>query len=68
MSRNEHAHDHDHDPGSHDHGHAGRDHAHAHPPADFGPAFAIGIALNVGFVAIAMIMAVLQVSSSFKIG
>jgi cobalt-zinc-cadmium efflux system protein len=36
----------DHD---HDHGH---DHAHAHAPADFGAAFAVGIGLNVGFVAI----------------
>ena len=31
----------------HDHGHDG---AHGHAPADFGSAFAIGIALNVGFV------------------
>ena len=31
----------------HAHGHDG---AHGHAPADFGPAFAIGIALNVGFV------------------
>ena len=37
-------HDHDHD---HDHGHG---HAHAHGPASFGRAFAIGIALNSGFV------------------
>lgn len=28
------------------------DHAHDHAPADFGRAFAIGIALNVGFVAV----------------
>ena len=47
----------DHDHGSPDHGeeghdHGGHDHAHAHAPADFGAAFAIGIALNVGFVAI----------------
>lgn len=43
-----HAHDH-HDHGSHarsGHGHAG----HSHVPANFGRAFAIGIALNVGFV------------------
>ena len=32
------------------HDHGGHDHAHA--PADFGAAFAIGIALNLGFVAI----------------
>ncbi len=31
----------------HDHGH---DHGHVHAPADFGRAFAIGIALNMGFV------------------
>jgi cobalt-zinc-cadmium efflux system protein len=37
-------HDHDHD---HDHGHA-----HVHAPASFGKAFAIGIALNLGFVVI----------------
>ncbi len=52
MSGNGHAHDHDHDHGAggHDHGPAG--HAHVHAPADFGAAFAVGIALNVGFVAI----------------
>ena len=38
----------DHGPPAHDHG--GHDHTHA--PADFGAAFAIGIALNVGFVGI----------------
>ena len=37
----------------HDHGHgASAGHGHGHPPADFGRAFAIGIALNLGFVAI----------------
>jgi cobalt-zinc-cadmium efflux system protein len=42
-----------------DHGHSGHSHeghvhgpGHAHAPASFGRAFAIGIALNVGFVAI----------------
>jgi cobalt-zinc-cadmium efflux system protein len=35
---------------SHDHGH--HDHAHAHAPANFGRAFAIGIILNTGFVAV----------------
>ena len=34
---------------THAHGHA---HGHSHAPADFGRAFAIGIALNLGFVAI----------------
>ncbi len=56
MSDNGHAHDHVHGDGRHDHGPAAsphdHDHAHAHAPADFGAAFAIGIALNVGFVAI----------------
>jgi len=33
---------------AHGHGHGG--HGHSHAPADFGRAFAIGIALNVGFV------------------
>ncbi|TVV75585.1 cation diffusion facilitator family transporter [Sphingomonas solaris] len=46
----DHAHDHGHaSSGSHaGHGHAG----HSHAPADFGRAFAIGITLNIGFVAI----------------
>lgn len=35
---------------AHHHGHS-HDHGHAHAPADFGRAFAIGIALNIGFVA-----------------
>jgi cobalt-zinc-cadmium efflux system protein len=36
----------------HDHGHRhGHGHSHAHP-SDFGPAFAIGIALNLAFVAV----------------
>ena len=41
---------HEHD---HDHGHAGHSHAHGHhhhAPADFGRAFAIGIALNSAYV------------------
>ncbi|MGU3404953.1 cation diffusion facilitator family transporter [Methylobacterium brachiatum] len=49
-----------HDHGSHDHaGHAADDHAghshgpgHSHAPASFGKAFAIGIALNIAFVAV----------------
>ncbi len=52
----EHDHDgHDHDDGHQGgHSHAGHRHGpgHAHAPASFGRAFAIGIALNVGFVAI----------------
>ncbi len=51
-------HDHDHAPGdahaAHDHGHHGHDHhghhGHSHAPKDFGAAFAIGVALNSGFV------------------
>src|ERR1700687_4184319 len=45
MPAHEH-HDHDHAPG-HSHGHA-----HSHGPANYDRAFAIGIALNVGFVVI----------------
>ena len=39
---------------SHDHSHAGRHHHdhHHHHPAEFGRAFALGIALNLGFVAV----------------
>ena len=47
MSESGHSHEHDHD---HD-GHV-RGHVHAHAPTQFGAAFAIGIALNLGFVAI----------------
>ena len=37
----------------HDHGHAhSHSHGHSHAPSDFGKAFAIGIALNIGFLAI----------------
>ena len=49
MNGNGRAHDRDHARHDHDHDH---NHAHAHSPADFGAAFAVGIALNVGFVAI----------------
>jgi cobalt-zinc-cadmium efflux system protein len=51
------AHDHDHEHGqAHDHGrdHQGHSHGaggHSHAPASFGTAFAIGTALNAGFVA-----------------
>jgi cobalt-zinc-cadmium efflux system protein len=41
---------HDHSGHSHDHDEHG--HTHAHAPASFGKAFAIGIALNLGFVII----------------
>jgi cobalt-zinc-cadmium efflux system protein len=43
-----HHHDHDHDHAAH--GHGGHGHAHSHAPADFGRAFAIGIALNGAYV------------------
>jgi cobalt-zinc-cadmium efflux system protein len=38
----------------HDHSHAGHEHGHthAHAPRDFSRAFAVGVALNVGFVAV----------------
>jgi cobalt-zinc-cadmium efflux system protein len=52
-----HGHDHDHDHG-HDHGaHRG---GHVHAPASFGKAFAIGIALNVGFVVVEAVYGVLS--------
>ena len=53
-----HGHSHDHGDHAghghdHDHGHShGVGHAHAHVPKNFGRAFAVGIALNVGFVAV----------------
>lgn len=48
MSGAHHHHDHHHDH-SHKHGH-GHGHGHSHAPASFGRAFAVGIALNLGFV------------------
>lgn len=49
MSHDHDHHDHDH---GHDHGHGAHDHGapHVHAPQNFGPAFVIGIALNVAFV------------------
>jgi len=41
--------DHGHDHGHH-HGHHHHGHGHSHGPADYGRAFAVGTALNVGFV------------------
>lgn len=49
-AHHDHGHDHGHGHG-HDHAH-GHSHGHAHAPASFDRAFAIGIALNAGFVAI----------------
>ena len=45
------AHSHSHGGHHHGHGHA-HGHGHHHHPADFGRAFAIGIALNLGFVVV----------------
>ena len=43
-----------------DHGHEGHGHSgHAHAPKDFGKAFAIGIALNLGFVVVEMVYGLL---------
>jgi cobalt-zinc-cadmium efflux system protein len=44
--------DHHHHPASdaHHHGHGAHGHGHSHAPAEFGRAFAIGVALNLGFV------------------
>lgn len=53
---------HDHAGPGHSHDHAGHAHApggHVHAPASFGKAFAIGIALNVGFVLIEAVYGVL---------
>ena len=49
-----HDHDHDHDHHDHDHahGHHHGHHGHSHAPKDFGRAFAIGTALNLGFVVV----------------
>jgi cobalt-zinc-cadmium efflux system protein len=47
-----HTHDHEHDHGPGHHHHHGHGHGHVHAPADYGRAFAIGTALNVGFVVI----------------
>lgn len=35
---------------AHDHSHHGHDHGHSHAPSDFGRAFLLGTALNLGFV------------------
>jgi len=44
------SHGHDHDPHGHEHEHHAHGHHH-HAPADFGRAFAIGVTLNVAYVA-----------------
>jgi cobalt-zinc-cadmium efflux system protein len=52
-----HEHDHAHDHG--DHGRSGG-HGHVHAPASFGKAFAIGIALNAGFVVLEVVYGLLS--------
>ena len=47
----QHDHDHDHGPG-HTHGHSHGPGGHVHAPANFGRAFAIGIALNTVFIVV----------------
>jgi cobalt-zinc-cadmium efflux system protein len=48
------------------HSHAGHSHAsgHSHAPKDFGRAFAIGIALNLGFVAVEAVFGILANSTA----
>ncbi len=49
-------HEHEHGQGhSHDHGHHHGGLGHSHAPADFGRAFAIGTALNAGFVVVQVV-------------
>jgi cobalt-zinc-cadmium efflux system protein len=49
----------------HDHaGHSHAGHSHAHAPKDFGRAFAIGVALNLGFVAVEAIFGILANSTA----
>jgi cobalt-zinc-cadmium efflux system protein len=52
MSHEQDSQGHSHDYGEHGHGH---DAGHAHAPANFGTAFAIGVALNAGFVVIEVV-------------
>lgn len=47
----DHGHDHDHDHGHGHHGHQHGHHGHSHAPDHFGRAFAIGMGLNLAFVA-----------------
>ena len=52
----EHSHDgDDHDHDGHDHGHHHGGLGHSHAPKDFGAAFAIGTALNLGFVVVQVV-------------
>lgn len=54
-------HDHSHDDAGHSHASG---HSHSHAPKDFGRAFAIGVALNLGFVAIEAIFGILANSTA----
>jgi cobalt-zinc-cadmium efflux system protein len=44
----------------HDHGHSHGTHSHHHTPADFGRAFAIGVALNLAYVVLEALFGVLS--------
>ena len=53
MHDHHHDHGHDHAGQGHSHGKShGHGHGHVHAPKDFGAAFAVGIALNLGFVGV----------------
>ena len=55
------AHDHSHHGHDHGHGHAGgHGHGHSHAPADFGPAFLVGIVLNTGFVVVEAVYGIIS--------
>lgn len=57
----DHDHDHDHDVKPHSsHRHHGHHHGHCHAPADYGTAFAVGTALNLGFVAVEFVFGALS--------
>ena len=53
-----------HDPSGHSHDHDDHGRTHAHAPASFGKAFAVGIALNLGFVVIEAVYGLLGNSVS----
>lgn len=56
----DHAHGHDHEGCAHDHTHTSLlPHAHVHAPANFGRAFAIGVALNTAFVVVEVVYGLL---------
>ena len=57
MAGEQHHHDHDHDHSDHGHSHGA---GHVHAPASFGKVFAVGVALNAGFVIIEVVYGVLS--------